>query len=229
MTPENPDIADSPPALEALIAPRRKNQTGGGYTRFIRAMRVILLLGAVIMAVIAFTWQDAGQRIKPIPKEEITLQPATVQNELVKPVFNSVDDKNQPFTVLADRAVQDKATPDLITLERPAAELKLQNGDVINAMAQSGLYEQKAQKLSLSGGVELRHSLGYILSSEEMRVDLITRSAFSGRDVTITGEKGRLEAKGLEGSADAQHLVFVGPARLVLSQTPLTQHPAGTP
>lgn len=195
---------------------RGTRKVGRGYSRFIKALRIILPLIAVGMTVVVLTWEEAGRRVDPVKKEEIAPQSANVQNELVKPVFNSVDAKNQPFMVTADSATQDRSNSDLLNLTNPKAELDMQGGSKIKADAISGLYQQKDQKLNLEGAVHLMHSNGYTLTTEELRVDMVTQKAFSGRDVMVDGPAGTIESTGLEGDAATGSLVFTGPAKVVL-------------
>lgn len=210
--------ANAPDRLSRLAAPEGRSQikVNGLYSRFIRSLRFILPIFALILTVIVVTWDEAGRRVEPAKKQDILPESATIQNELLKPVFNSVDEKNQPYTVTADRAIQGRDNPDIVQLEKPVADIKLENGEAINGDAKSGLYEQKTQKLNLEGDVHLRHSNGYTLSTEELRVDMVTRKAYSGRDVFVDGEGGSIDAKGLEGDVGGEVLIFNGPATVIL-------------
>lgn len=209
------------------VAPARLSRIGGAgtdtmakvnrrYSLFVKSMRWILPLIAVGMTVVIVTWDEAGQRTKPMKKEELLPQSENIQNELVKPVFNSVDRNNQPFTVTADRATQNRQDPDLIELEKPVAELQQNDGSKLDGEAASGLYAQKEQKLNLEGAVKLKHSNGYTLSTEELRIDMVTQKAYSGKDVRIDGPAGTLDATGLEGDAVTGDLIFTGPAKVIL-------------
>jgi lipopolysaccharide export system protein LptC len=195
----------------------RSTKVNHAYTRFIRSMRIILPLIAVGLTVVILTWEEAGRKVEPIKKEELVPQSANIQNELLKPVYNSVDANNQPFTVTADLATQDRSNPDLLNLQKPRAEMAQDDGSKINADANAGLYEQKTQKLNLEGDVHLIHSDGYTLSTEELRVDIPVQKAFSGRDVRVEGPAGTIDAKGLEGDGASGVLIFTGPAKVVLN------------
>lgn len=186
------------------------------YSSFIKSLRYILPLLALVMTVVVVTWDGAGSRNAPIKKEELLPQSENIQNELLKPVFNSIDDKKQPYTVTADRATQNRQNPDIIELVKPVANLKMNDGGQIDANSASGLYEQKEQKLNLEGNVHIKHSNGYTLSTEELRVDMVTQKSYSGRDVFIDGPDGTLNATGLEGDATTGVLIFTGPAKIVL-------------
>ena len=207
------------------LSQKRETKVGHGYTRFVRSMRIVLPLVAVGMTAIVLTWEDVGRRVEPLKKEQIAPQTENVQNELLKPVFNSVDEKNQPFTVTAERATQDRSNPDILNLEKPKAEIAMNDGAKIGADAHSGIYQQKEQKLNLEGDVHLTHSDGYILSTEELRVDLITQKAFSGLDVHVEGPAGTIDSTGLEGDGLSGDLVFTGPAKVVLYSENLNLSP----
>lgn len=202
--------------LDALSTEGQKRSLNHGYTRFIKALRIILPLVAVAMTVVVLTWEDAGKRVAPLQKQDVAPQEDNVQNELLAPVFNSVDEKNQPFTVTADRATQDRMNSNLLNLENPKAELLQLDGSKLNAEAAHGIYEQNTQKLNLAGHVVLSNSDGYTLTTEELRVDLVTQKAFSGKNVFVEGEAGTIESTGLEGDAASGSLIFTGPARVVL-------------
>lgn len=198
------------------LSQNRETKVGRGYTRFVRSMRIVLPLIAVGMTAIVLTWEDAGRRVEPLKKEEVAPQTENVQNELLKPVFNSVDEQNQPFNITADRATQDRGNPDIVILEQPKAEVALNDGAKIGADARNGLYQQKEQKLNLEGNVHLTHSDGYVLSTQELRVDLLTQKAFSGLDVHVEGPAGTIDSTGLEGDGLNGNLIFTGPAKVVL-------------
>jgi len=189
------------------------------YSAVVRDLRWILPLTALGMMVVIITWNATGNRLTPMKKEEVLPASENIQNELMKPVFNSVDAKEQPYSVTADRAVQGRDNPDIIELENPVAGLDKKDGGRMDAKANTGLYEQKSQKLNLSGDVHIKSSDGYTLSTQELRLDLDTQKAYSGRDVMVTGPSGTLEAKGLEGDSEGGTMIFTGPAKVILNST----------
>ncbi len=185
-------------------------------SRIVRKLRYILPFLALILTVIVVTWDESGKHIEPLKKEELIPASQNVENELLKPVFNSVDEKNQPFTVTADRAVQGRENPDIVELEKPVAELQQTDGSKIAGEAASGLYEQKSQKLNLEGDVHLKHSNGFTLTTQELRIDMAAQKAYSGRDVRVEGPEGSIDATGLEGDTTTGSMIFTGPAKVTL-------------
>lgn len=209
------DDTDAPTRLSQLSTGERATTINRKYTSFVKSLRFILPLIALAMTVVVLTW-DEGRRVAPPKKEELIPASKDIQNELLKPVFNSIDDKNQPFTVTADRAIQNRDNPDIIDLDKPVADMTMTSGDKIDAHADKGLYQQKAQKLNLEGAVVLKHSNGYTLKTEELRVDLASQKTYSGQDVRVEGPGGTIDATGLEGDSNAGMLVFTGPAKVIL-------------
>lgn len=194
----------------------RRPQVNRRYSGFVRSLRFILPIIALVMTVIVLTWDEAGRRVEPLKKAEVIDNSANIQNELLKPVYNSVDDKNQPFSVTADSATQGRDNPDIVELDKPVAALTQNDGSKIEGDAAVGLYEQKSQKLNLSGDVHLKHSDGFTLSTEELRIDLATQRAYSGRDVRVEGPDGTIDATGLEGDSENGTMIFTGPAKVIL-------------
>ncbi len=205
----------APDRLSQLSVSAQRAAISTRYTAVIRSLRLILPLVALILTAIVVTW-DEGVRVEPLKKEELIPQQENIQNELLKPVFNSVDDKNQPYSVTADRAVQSRGNPDLVELTNPLANLAMNDGTKLDGQAKLGLYEQKTQKLNLEGDVKIAHSNGYTLSTQELRIDIATQKAWSGQNVRVEGPDGSIDATGLEGDTNGGALIFTGPAKVIL-------------
>jgi lipopolysaccharide export system protein LptC len=210
---------DAPHERLHSFTTRETGRLGRGYTRFVRAMRVILPLAAVGLVGLVIAWPDMEKRVEPLRKEElIPDSAANMENELIKPTFQSIDDKEQPFTITADLATQSRDNPDIVNLENPVGDLSMDDGASLAVKAQSGIYQQKDEKLYLKGLVKLSHNSGYTLESEEMRVNMKTREAFSDMDVYVQGPDGTIQATGLEAFSQKGLLIFKGPAKMVLTQ-----------
>lgn len=193
-----------------------RRKAGSGYSRFVRVMRFVLPLMAVVLTAVIILWDEMGVHVKQAEQEKFIPEAEQARGELLNPRFDSVDTEGRPFTVTAARAVQDGNNPKIVNLEDPHAEIKIAADELIQGQARQGAYEQEAGRLFLSHAVSLHHNAGYKLESEELRVDLKTGAAFSDLPVHVTGPAGTIEALGLEAYNDRGVLIFQGPARLVL-------------
>lgn len=192
------------------------------YSRFIRAMRIFLPLVALGIVGFLMIWPQVNDKFDTMPTE-IALVQAVGKNELIKPRFESEDSKHQPFTVTADRAVQNESDPDEVLLEQPQADMVLNDGTWIAAQADEGRYRQESEHLVLEGDVKLFHDQGYEIVTTQLHVDVKHDKAWSETPISGHGPAGTLEATGMTARTDIGHLVFTGPAKLVLYREVKTQ------
>lgn len=186
------------------------------YSAFVRAMRVFLPLAALAMLAVLMLWPEGEKIVEPIRKEELFPQANLAETELLNPRYESADKDLNPFIVTADKAIQKQDSPDLIYLNKPVGDITLKDGGKLDVRSETGIFEQKSEKLSLNGDVELIYDHIYTLSGDEMRVDLKVREAFSDQDVTLTGPDGMIEAKGMEAYSEKGLVIFKGPGKLTL-------------
>ncbi|MBN8520636.1 MAG: LPS export ABC transporter periplasmic protein LptC [Alphaproteobacteria bacterium] len=217
-------------ALNELTMSSPTKRMGQGYTRLIKILRIALPLVAVGLIIVVMTWPDMERQV-PLPtKEEIVPDAKMGMNELIKPLFQSTDKDKRPFTITAEKATQNQDNPELVMMESPEADLQLSDGGWVAARAKTALFEEKNEKLFLSGDVNLFHDSGYTLKSPELRINMKTGEAFSDRDVRVTGPKGTLNASGMEAFQRDEKIIFKGPATLVIFDPGLgLPHSEGAP
>ena len=203
--------------LSSLTAPGESRHTGDvqRYSKFIKSLKIILPLIALCIVAVLFTsnmFQDDFVAPENL-QEEVT--PVAGTNKLVNPRFDSVDDKNQPYTITAESADQNLKS-EKIALQKPLADIVLNSGQWLAMKSEKGLFNQKDQTLQLDENVRLYHDGGYQFSMNALDIDLKANTAVSHTDINGHGPMGTLQAKGMQADNDAEQLVFVGPAKLVL-------------
>ena len=203
--------------LSSLTAPGESRRTGDvqRYLKFIKSLKIILPLIALCIVAVLFTsnmFQDDFVAPENL-QEEVT--PVAGTNKLVNPRFDSVDDKNQPYTITAESADQNLKS-EKIALQKPLADIVLNSGQWLAMKSEKGLFNQNDQTLQLDENVRLYHDGGYQFSMNALDIDLKANTAVSNTDINGHGPMGTLQAKGMQADNDAEQLVFVGPAKLVL-------------
>lgn len=206
-----------PSGIEHLVAGRRQKAASFNpfYSRLIRWLRLALPLAALAIAAIVFTWSGPRQSLltadmKPELKKTIG------KNELVNPRFESTDAENRPYTLTAQRAVQDQQDGNIVILEKPVGDMVLDNGHWIAIESSEGIFQQTERKLLLRGNVRLFHDGGYQLDTPELHIDVQNNTAMSDKEVHGQGPEGTIDAMGLQGDNAKGTLIFKGPAKLVL-------------
>lgn len=190
------------------------------YSVFIRRMRIALPLLAGFIVALLFAWNALHNEKSIITVTEADMPKTTRKNELVEPRFESVDDKDQPYTVTAARAIQSDKDENLVILEKPVADILLNEGAWVALRADQGAFRQDTRRLLLKGHVELFHDRGYQMETDRLQINIEERTAHSKSDIYIYGPEGTLNAKGLQADVERDLLVFTGPARLVLTRSP---------
>ena len=189
------------------------------YSRFIRKARLILPLIAIGIVAIVMTWGHI-QSDDLMPVIEETKAPDTLgKNELLNPKFESTDDRKQPYTIAAKRAIQGEENENLIILEEPSASILLNSGNRIEIKSKQGAFRQDNKRLLLKNDVKLFHDDGYQMETEELHIDLDKNLAWTDREVHIEGPAGTLEAHGLKANTNNETLEFIGPVNVHLNSS----------
>lgn len=204
---------------ERLTRRNRDGTVNHGYTKFVRVMRLALpVAAAVVILVVFLRMGGTEENIKAVDVQPDTPEiekEDVARNELVNPKFVSVDHKNQPFEIVAERAVQGDGDKDLILLDQPVGKMTLSGGADVKMSSISGRYRQETEKFFLEGDVLLEHSDGYKLESSEAHIDMDKNFAWSEKDVVASGPDINIDAKGLSVNGQTGEIVFKGPAMLV--------------
>ncbi len=217
-----------PSRLDNLAVDTRETQVGVGYSWFVKLLRFGLPLAALGLVFIIIAWPKMEEDLIILPKEEIVQQPDNEigENELLSPKFETVDSNNQPVNVTAERAIYSREQPDVVVLEKPNADIKTNNGEQVLIDASKGTYDQKTKKLFLQDAIKVEHESGYVLSAEELRIDMDRKEAFSDKAVEIDGPNAKVKAIGLDARMQDGVLIFKGPATLTIkASTPKAQSP----
>lgn len=205
---------------ERLSRRDRSGTVNLGYTKFVRVMRLALPLAAAVVILVVFLrmggTEETIKAVEMTPETPEIEKEDVARNELVNPKFMSVDHKNQPFEIVAERAVQGDQNKDLIMLDRPVGMMNLMNGAKVTMRSDAGAYRQDTERFFLEGHVVLEHSDGYKLASSEAHIDMDQNYAWSEKDVRASGPDLNIDAKGLHVNGQTGEIVFTGPATLVL-------------
>ncbi len=207
--------------LGATYQENTPKNVSGGYTKFVKILRVVFpLIALVIIGVLIFS---SDKEPPALPVEEIEApvlpggKPVIDKNELVKPEFESQTKDGKTYRITADNATQELRQPDLILLDQPRGTLEADPYPV-KISANDGTYDQKTQFMTLNQNV--------VISQEETgRIELITLEAdmergemFSPHTVKAQGTYGTLEAASMKITENGNKIVLNGPATLIMTE-----------
>jgi lipopolysaccharide export system protein LptC len=190
---------------------RRMAHAGGGYSHFVKFMKVVLpLLAFGIIGLLA-----AWPRIQG--GDQSSTRRDSGELEMMRALYVGTDTQDRPFSLTADRAVQSTSEPGVLDLVRPQGELTLKDGTWIAIKADRGRYNDKTGKLLLLGNANLFHDKGYEFKSDEAHIDVKAGNAWGDLPVTGQGPFGEIFSRGFRLFDSGATIVFNGPAHLDLA------------
>ncbi|HEY2032666.1 MAG TPA: LPS export ABC transporter periplasmic protein LptC [Rhizomicrobium sp.] len=164
------------------------------YSRFVNIMRRSLLLAGLVLIGLV-----VGYSIIPRPSQRIAMtfeKMGIVANDLamIKPKLHGTDSEGNPFTVTADKAVQNPKDLRKAALINVEADLNLKNGQWLNATAPHGVLDADARQLSLNGAIAVFTDQGYEMHTDLAYIDLAKGAAVGPHRVTGQGPMGTFVA-----------------------------------
>lgn len=162
------------------------------YTRFVSLMKRALLIaaGALLAAVVAYSLQPRVQNSKRLAMTFRRLHILTNDLMMTKPKLTGVDADGNPYVVTAEDAVQDPHNVKRAQLRQVEADVTLKSGTWLSVTATHGLLDASAQRLRLSGAIDVYSDNGYEIHTAEADIDLRTGSIVGNRAVTGQGPLG---------------------------------------
>ena len=148
---------------------------------------------------------------------------------MLNPRYAGVDRENRPYVVTSAIGRQASNRDDLMSLERPRAEMTMHNGALVVVTAATAMYQSQAQLLDLFGDVNLVHENGTRFVTNAAHVDVAADSAVGNDPVTGHGPSGDITAQGFRVLDRGNTIIFTGKSNLLLKGTKPSARPAAGP
>lgn len=127
--------------------------------------------------------------------------------------YRGKDDKNRPFVVTANSALQKSASVPVVQLSGLAAELSLNDGPG-RITAPSGAYNYNTDNLDINGPVNFNAPDGYQMQTSNVDVDIKAKTAKGTGGVTGTVPTGTFSANSMIANLEDRTVTLEGRARL---------------
>ncbi len=193
---------------------REQIDAASRYSRFVVLMRWAMPAAAVLMLLLLLVWPNANGDVRELPKAT-----SVGQREMTNLRYTGLNAKGEPMVVTASRAIQmgDMNAP--IDLQAVKGELTRSGGGWARLESNSGQYDQKANRVLLTGQVHITDDAGYDIVTETAEIDLNSPAqAWGQQPVTGKGPQGNIRANGFRITDEGKTVVFTGRSRLVLPQ-----------
>ncbi len=202
------------------------------HSRRVAVLKWGLPVIALVTVVSFVSWVIDNQ---PAPPEVTIEETSFEQDELImqKPKLNGFSD-GRAYEVVAERAVQKVATPDVVDLQKLEARIKDEKEQWANITAQTGQFNQTAETMKLDGDVTVQSSLGYGLATDGVEIEMKKGYMRTTSPVEIKSKDIILSAQQLEAIDNGEQFRFSGRVKLridaaLLNQSSSTDNGAVTP
>ena len=203
--------------VAGAIAGAQRRRPGASYTRFVGLMKLVLPMVAGVLIMLVVLWSELND-----DPSKFQLGVARIDVEgsdgqkLIKARYTGIDGENNPYSVTADELTQNSEDQDLVDLKNPKADVTISGGSWLAVMSPTGQYSKDNQVLSLFGGVNAFHDLGYEFRTEHAIVNFREGSVFGTSPLHGQGPFGELQSDGFRVLQSGAVIVFSGRARLLL-------------
>lgn len=193
------------------------------YRIFVFILKFALPLSAATLLVMIIFFaenEDESSKIKVenIVTEKIAPKDITSVGKMTNPRFQGLDAKNQPYSIKADEAWQENK--DEIMMSGITADVTMQNGNWMSAVAGSGQYFMKEGRVTLSDNVDIfitdANQKTTQIQTENLQMDMKQSIATSSSPVSVSSDLSNFSASGFVADKNAEKITFTGPIKLVI-------------
>jgi lipopolysaccharide export system protein LptC len=190
---------------------------GSAHDRLIRWFKIGLPSGVgVLLVVLAIAPLDKKSDVSFIlDKKKVANAPENMRVE--KAHYVGTDNKDQQFTIVANRAIQRSSDVPVVDISGMSARLNMEKGPLM-IVANRGRYNLDTQKVMIDGPVRVAGADGYRLATRDVTVDLKQRELASGGPVAGAMPLGQFRAGQLHADLGDRTVVLDHGARLKIVQ-----------
>jgi lipopolysaccharide export system protein LptC len=196
---------------------RRSRLAADRHSRRVALLKYVLpAIGAVLLGLVA-AWPQLGPLWESVRLSfpMIDLREAR-ELRMLNPRYAGIDRLNRPYVVTSAVGRQVPGRDDLMSLERPRAEMVMHAGSAVVMTAETAMYQAQAQLLDLFDDVTLVHQNGTRFVTKTAHVDVSASTAEGHDPVSGNGPSGDITAQGFRILDKGDRVIFTGKSDLHL-------------
>jgi lipopolysaccharide export system protein LptC len=174
--------------------------------------------GVVVLLFLVFLYQTGTFSPAPPKPVEETRLPAD-QVTVTDSTITGLDRQNQPYSISATSAVQDKDKPNFIALEDVSGATNRTNGEVITFSSRNGLYNSDVKTLDLDTDVVVKSAGRFTARMDKAHVIVGQKRLTSDSPVTVELASGTIDANGVEITDDGNNILFLNGVKAHFTNT----------
>ncbi len=196
---------------------RAPREHSTGYSHFVSLMKVLLSFAAVVLIVLVIVWPNLKLQNTKFGLGFSAIKIGDgADPSMINPRYFGTDKRRQTFSITADLAKNILTDDRRVELEKPKADISLEDGSWLVVTASVGYFARQKGLLSLEGGVNLFHDSGYEFRTDKIDIDLTGGTASGNRSVEGQGPFGHVVAEGFRLLDKGKTVIFSGKSRLIM-------------
>jgi lipopolysaccharide export system protein LptC len=170
------------------------------HSRWVRFMRVGVPAAAIVVALILAlaTWLDPRRILEKLPSGAGRMIIAGSKITMEAPRMSGFTADGRAYDLIAAAAAQEITKPDIIELQEIRAKVEMADKAIVNMTAVTGVYNAKAELLTLNEYIVLVSSTGYEAYLTEAFVDIRKGQIISEKPVEVKLLNGVINSNRLE-------------------------------
>jgi lipopolysaccharide export system protein LptC len=199
------------------------------HSRRVRILR--LAIPASILVVIAFGLLAARfnplRMLTALPVDFSGLVVSGTKITMQQPRIAGFTSDSRPYELTAHAAAQDVTNPDTIELQGIRGKTEMPDKAVFEITADGGVYESKAEMLTLRQNIVFKSSGGFEVYLSEAVVDVHGSNVVSGKPVEVRLQQGIINANRMEVVDSGNEIRFGGGVTMVMTSGSQARHLSG--
>ena len=207
----------SGPQRQSIPLGTRSTRIDRTYGRMVQFLKVALPTVAVMLIALLIAWPQLSEHTTLPGMKLLDIDGNSGDSmQLSNARYQGIDDKNQPYTVTADKVRQENLDSTFVNLEGPKADIMMADQSWAAVTALTGVFNREAQILNLAGSVNFFHDLGYEIRTESAQLDIVEGHALGKEHVEGQGPFGQFDAEGFEVFDRGARVLLTGKSRLLI-------------
>ena len=165
-------------------------------------------IAAALLVVVVANYMPTGGLRLPGELGKLVIKGTKITME--QPRLTGYTAASRPYEFTARAAAQEITEPDVMELEQIRAKIEMEDDSRVNITSNSGIYDLKADLLTLTDNVHLVSSTGYEVRLSEAVVDVHKGHVVSEKPVWVKLTNGIVNAKRMEVSDSGDVIRFGG-------------------
>ena len=135
---------------------------------------------------------------------------------MTEPKLRGFDERDQPYSVDAERATQNVANPDLFELTEVLADIPLPDGRRVTVLSAGGSYDRGEDLLTIPEPFSVMVNDGTVGNFADGTIDIASGVMTSGGAVTIENDEARIDADAMRVERAGRVATFTGNVRVTI-------------